>query len=139
MVKQSRSLSGDFGKDLGGLTLCPSKSQGGRGLSPLLPYPLTLTWARIGVLYGCFARKIEGTWFHHLPGNPSTSPKWTPMLPDFTGCNGPRKCKHGCNLFQGTILSVSESSWPILCSLGLLAIRCIFVGYLSRDLFYRSR
>ena len=38
---------------------------------------------RLGVLFGCFARKIDGDswftwWFHHLPGS-SISPKRTPM------------------------------------------------------------
>ena len=61
-------------------------SNGGR----LLPF---LTWAGspadrilakpIGVLFGCFARKIDGPgftwWFKHLPG-PSISPKRTPIV-----------------------------------------------------------
>ena len=38
----------------------------------------------IGVLFGCFGRKIEGDswftwWFNHLPG-PFISPKRTPMI-----------------------------------------------------------
>ena len=39
---------------------------------------------RIGVLFGCFGRKMDGDswftwWFNHLPG-PSISPKRTPMV-----------------------------------------------------------
>ena len=44
----------------------------------------------IGVLFGCFGRKIDGNswltwWFHHLPG-PSSSPKRTPMGRDSRDC-----------------------------------------------------
>ena len=50
-------------------------------------YPAYGLWFRssaIGVLFGCFGRKIDGDsgftwWFHHLPGKPIYLPKRTPM------------------------------------------------------------